>query len=57
VSLFSNYLNVTSWNPTTLPRTHKVNGTGQPILITIKTGNQMDVIDLENKAIDAKTFN
>jgi hypothetical protein len=45
------------WNATTLPRTHKVNGMGQPNLITIKTGNQMDVIDLENKAIDAKTLN
>jgi hypothetical protein len=46
-----------SWNATTLPRTHKVNRTGQPILITIKTRNHMDVIDLENKAIDSKTLN
>jgi hypothetical protein len=40
-------------NATTLLRTHKVNGNQ----ITIKAGNQMDVIDLENKAIYAKTLN
>jgi hypothetical protein len=40
-----------------LPRTHKVNGTRQPILVTVKAGNQMDVIDLENEIIDAETLN
>jgi hypothetical protein len=34
-------------------RTHKVNGTRQPILVTAKTGNQMDIIDLEDETIDA----
>jgi hypothetical protein len=29
----------------------------QPILVTVKVGNQTDVIDLENETIDAETLN
>jgi hypothetical protein len=31
--------------------------TRQPILVTVKAGNQMDVIDLENETTDAETLN
>jgi hypothetical protein len=36
---------------------HKINGMRQPILITVKAGNQMDVINLENETVDAETLN
>jgi hypothetical protein len=46
-----------SWNAATLLRTHKVNGTRQPILVIAKAGNQMDDIDLEDEIIDAEILN
>jgi hypothetical protein len=46
-----------SWNAATLLRTHKVNGTRQPILVIAKVGNQMDDIDLEDETIDAEILN
>jgi hypothetical protein len=38
-------------------RTHKVNGTRQPILVIAKAGNQMDDIDLEDEKIDVGILN
>jgi hypothetical protein len=46
-----------SWNVATLLRTHKVNGTRQPIPVITKAGNQMDDINLEDETIDAKILN
>jgi hypothetical protein len=46
-----------SWNAATLLRTHKVNGTRQPILVIAKAGNKMDDIDLEYETIDAEILN
>jgi hypothetical protein len=46
-----------SWNAATLLRTHKVNGTRQPILVIAKAGNQMDDIGLEDETIDAGILN
>jgi hypothetical protein len=45
------------WNATTLLRTHKVNGTRQPILVIAKARNQIDDIDLEDEAKDAEILN
>jgi hypothetical protein len=46
-----------SWNATTLLRTHKVNGTRQPILVIAKARNLIDDIDLEDEIKDAKILN
>jgi hypothetical protein len=46
-----------SWNAATLLRTHKVNGTRQPILVISRAENQMDDIDLEDETIDAEILN
>jgi hypothetical protein len=46
-----------SWNAATLLRTHKVNRTGQQILVIAKARNQMDDIDPEDKTIDAEILN
>jgi hypothetical protein len=46
-----------SWNVTTLLRTHKVNGTKQPILVIVKARNQMDDIDLDDETKDAEILN
>jgi hypothetical protein len=46
-----------SWNATTLLRTHKVNGTRQPIRVIAKARNQIDDIDLKDETIDADILN
>jgi hypothetical protein len=46
-----------SWNTATLLRTHKVNGTRQPIPVIAKARNQIDDIDLEDETKDAEILN
>jgi hypothetical protein len=46
-----------SWNAITLLRTHKVNGTRQPILVIAKARNQIDDIDLKDEIKDAEILN
>jgi hypothetical protein len=38
-------------------RTHKINGTRQPILVVAKARNQIDDIDLEDETKDAEILN